>query len=85
MESLHLQDLPEELQEELLDWIQAHLSKASSYLPLGTNYNLKQPFKFSNPIDYHITDTIFHEAMVKLGFEFRRINGNRFQYKAKRI
>lgn len=84
MLSLHLHDLPKHLQDELEDWILANFKSAKSWYN-SNNYNLKQHFKFSEAAEYHITTTIFHEAMVDLGFESKKISEDRYVYKIRRI
>lgn len=83
MLKLSLQDLPDALQNELLAWIKENLIAVSTYPAFSTTYNLKQHFKFSDPINYHITNKIFHEAMCKSGFKGRLLKDDSYQYKAK--
>lgn len=85
MLEMHLKDLPKKYQTELLDWIDQHFAKASKFLPLASNYGLKQQFKFSDSINYHITEQIFHEAMLELGYESRSLGVGQYQYKIRRI
>lgn len=83
MLELHLEDLPEDLQQELLSWIEDHIVATTTYPPLSTSYNLKQKFKFSDPVNYHITTRIFSEAMHKLGHKGRLIKEDDYHYKVK--
>lgn len=83
MLELHLKDLPQNLQEELLTWIEENIISTNVYPPFSTSYNLKQHFKFSDPVKYHITTKIFSEAMQELGYTGRHIKEDDYHYKVK--
>lgn len=83
MLKLHFKDLPENLQNELLSWIRENVVAVNTYPPFSTSYNLKQHFEFSDPVNYHITDRIFSEAMHELGYKGRFVKQDDYHYKVK--
>lgn len=86
MLKLHLCDLPVQHRKELFDWIFKTFKDASTWSE-NTNYRLKQQFVFSDPAQYHITEKIFHEAMIGAGFKSKPVVGKpgKFVYKAAYI
>ena len=69
----HFDELPDEMKNSLLEYINLNFSVQQSFNRKHTSYGLKQHFTSTYGASaYHVTSECFSEAMVAAGFRRKR-------------